>query len=116
VVATIEVARGLELLFDEVTVNEEVSDATDEPARICGAGLTSTRNGEPLAIMPDGIIQRLRVACTNALGAKYDPCPGFELNEAALTQKRGPPRFFQSHAATRLRRFLVPLAAGSAAQ
>src|SRR6516164_45236 len=25
--------------------------------------LFSTRNGEPLAIMPDGVIQRLRVAC-----------------------------------------------------
>lgn len=33
--------------------------------------LFSTQNGEPLAIMPDGVIQRLRVACANALGAKY---------------------------------------------
>jgi len=33
--------------------------------------LFSTRNGEPLAIMPDGVMQRLRVACANALGAKY---------------------------------------------
>lgn len=33
--------------------------------------LFSTRNGEPLAIMPDGVIQRLRVACTNALAARY---------------------------------------------
>ena len=33
--------------------------------------LFSTRTGEPLAIMPDGVIQRLRVACANALGAKY---------------------------------------------
>jgi ornithine cyclodeaminase/alanine dehydrogenase-like protein (mu-crystallin family) len=33
--------------------------------------LFSTRNGEPLAIMPDGVIQRLRVACANALGARY---------------------------------------------
>jgi alanine dehydrogenase len=33
--------------------------------------LFSTRNGEPLAIMPDGVIQRIRVACANALGAKY---------------------------------------------
>ena len=33
--------------------------------------LFSTRTGEPLAIMPDGIMQRLRVASTNALGAKY---------------------------------------------
>jgi alanine dehydrogenase len=31
--------------------------------------------GEPLAIMPDGVIQRLRVACTNALGAKYMAAP-----------------------------------------
>src|SRR5262245_28702295 len=33
--------------------------------------LFSTRNGEPLAIMPDGVIQRLRVACANAFGAIY---------------------------------------------
>lgn len=33
--------------------------------------LFSTRSGEPLAIMPDGVMQRLRVASTNALGAKY---------------------------------------------
>ena len=26
---------------------------------------------EPVAIMPDGVIQRLRVACANALGARY---------------------------------------------
>lgn len=31
----------------------------------------STRTGEPLAIMPDGVMQRLRVASTNALAAKY---------------------------------------------
>lgn len=33
--------------------------------------LFSTRTGEPLAIMPDGVMQRLRVAATNALGVKY---------------------------------------------
>jgi alanine dehydrogenase len=33
--------------------------------------LFSTRTGEPLAIMPDGMIQSMRVAATNALGAKY---------------------------------------------
>ena len=33
--------------------------------------LFSTRTGEPLAIMPDGVMQRLRVAATNALAAKY---------------------------------------------
>lgn len=33
--------------------------------------LFSTRTGEPLAIMPDGVMQRLRVACTNALGVRY---------------------------------------------
>ena len=33
--------------------------------------LFSTRTGEPLAIMPDGQIQSMRVAATNALGAKY---------------------------------------------
>jgi alanine dehydrogenase len=40
--------------------------------KFCGLILLfSTRNGEPLAIMPDGVIQQLRVACTNALAAKY---------------------------------------------
>jgi len=33
--------------------------------------LFSTTTGEPLAIVPDGIIQRLRVAATNGLGIKY---------------------------------------------
>jgi ornithine cyclodeaminase/alanine dehydrogenase-like protein (mu-crystallin family) len=46
--------------------------ATAPGGKFCGLVLLfSTRNGEPLAIMPDGIIQRLRVACTNAIGAKY---------------------------------------------
>jgi alanine dehydrogenase len=40
--------------------------------KFCGLiMLFSTRSGEPIAIMPDGVIQQLRVACTNALGAKY---------------------------------------------
>jgi ornithine cyclodeaminase/alanine dehydrogenase-like protein (mu-crystallin family) len=33
--------------------------------------LFSTENGEPLAIMPDGVIQRTRVGATNGLGIKY---------------------------------------------
>ena len=33
--------------------------------------LFSTKTGEPLAIMPDGIIQHQRVACTNAIAARY---------------------------------------------
>jgi alanine dehydrogenase len=33
--------------------------------------LFSTKNGEPLAIIPDGVIQQLRVAATQAIGAKY---------------------------------------------
>ncbi len=33
--------------------------------------LFSTKTGEPLAIMPDGQMQSMRVAATNALGAKY---------------------------------------------
>lgn len=37
--------------------------------------LFSTRTGEPLAIMPDGVMQRLRVASTNALAAKYMAAP-----------------------------------------
>ena len=33
--------------------------------------LFSTRTGEPLAIFPDGVIQRMRVGATTGLGAKY---------------------------------------------
>ena len=33
--------------------------------------LFSTHNGEPLAIMPDGVMQRARVGATNAIAAKY---------------------------------------------
>ena len=33
--------------------------------------LFSTENGEPLAIMPDGVMQRMRVGATNGLGIKY---------------------------------------------
>jgi ornithine cyclodeaminase/alanine dehydrogenase-like protein (mu-crystallin family) len=33
--------------------------------------LFSTETGEPLAIFPDGCLQRLRVGATNGLGAKY---------------------------------------------
>ena len=33
--------------------------------------LFSTENGEPLAIMPDGVMQRMRVGAANGLGAKY---------------------------------------------
>ena len=33
--------------------------------------LFSTSNGEPLAIMPDGVVQRTRVGATNGLGIKY---------------------------------------------
>jgi ornithine cyclodeaminase/alanine dehydrogenase-like protein (mu-crystallin family) len=33
--------------------------------------LFSTRTGEPLAILPDGVIQRMRVGGTSGLGAKY---------------------------------------------
>ena len=33
--------------------------------------LFSTTTGEPLAIIPDGIVQRLRVGATNGLGVKY---------------------------------------------
>lgn len=40
--------------------------------------LFSIKTGEPLAIMPDGVIQRLRVGATSALGMRYlaksDPC------------------------------------------
>lgn len=33
--------------------------------------LFSVENGEPLAIMPDGVMQRMRVGAANGLGAKY---------------------------------------------
>src|ERR1700676_993432 len=33
--------------------------------------LFSTENGEPLAIFPDGVMQRMRVGAANGLGAKY---------------------------------------------
>ena len=33
--------------------------------------LFSTDNGEPLAIFPDGVVQRLRVGAANGLGVKY---------------------------------------------
>lgn len=33
--------------------------------------LFSTENAEPLAIMPDGVVQRTRVGATNGLGVKY---------------------------------------------
>lgn len=33
--------------------------------------LFSTATGEPLAILPDGVVQRMRVGGTNGLGAKY---------------------------------------------
>src|ERR1700761_6954603 len=33
--------------------------------------LFSTENGEPLAIFPDGVLQRMRVGATNGLGVKY---------------------------------------------
>jgi alanine dehydrogenase len=33
--------------------------------------LFSTENGEPLAILPDGVMQRMRVGATNGLGIKY---------------------------------------------
>jgi alanine dehydrogenase len=33
--------------------------------------LFSTVNGEPLAMFPDGVVQRMRVACSSALAARY---------------------------------------------
>src|ERR1700754_3670761 len=33
--------------------------------------LFSTANGAPLAIMPDGVVQRMRVGATNGLAAKH---------------------------------------------
>ena len=43
-----------------------------EPGTFCGLiFLVSTRNGEPLAIMNDGILQHMRVGACAGLGAKY---------------------------------------------
>ena len=43
-----------------------------EPGRFCGFVMVfSTRNGEPLAIINDGIIQHMRVGGCAGLGAKY---------------------------------------------
>ena len=40
--------------------------------RYCGLVLLfSAENGEPLAIMPDGVMQRMRVGAANGLGVKY---------------------------------------------
>src|SRR6202049_2925802 len=40
--------------------------------RYCGLVLLfSTENGEPLAILPDGVMQRRRVGAANGLGVKY---------------------------------------------
>jgi len=40
--------------------------------RYCGLVLLfSTDNGEPLAILPDGVMQRMRVGAANGLGVKY---------------------------------------------
>ena len=33
--------------------------------------LFSAENGEPLAILPDGVMQRMRVGAANGLGIKY---------------------------------------------
>jgi alanine dehydrogenase len=43
-----------------------------EPGTFCGLiFLVSTRNGEPLALINDGILQHIRVGATAGLGAKY---------------------------------------------
>jgi ornithine cyclodeaminase/alanine dehydrogenase-like protein (mu-crystallin family) len=48
-------------------------------ARYCGLVLLfSSENGEPLAIMPDGVMQRMRVGAANGLGVKYLARPDAE--------------------------------------
>src|SRR5437016_7709906 len=37
--------------------------------------LFSVENGEPLAILPDGVMQRMRVGAANGLGIKYPAAP-----------------------------------------
>ncbi len=39
----------------------------------------STETGEPIAIMPDGVMQKLRVASTNAIAAKYMAPPNAQV-------------------------------------
>jgi ornithine cyclodeaminase/alanine dehydrogenase-like protein (mu-crystallin family) len=51
-------------------VREKVPAAPN--ARYTGLVLLfSTENGEPLAILPDGVMQRMRVGAANGLGVKY---------------------------------------------
>lgn len=43
-----------------------------EPGKYCGlVFLLSTRTGEPLAILNDGVLQQMRVGADSAIGAKY---------------------------------------------
>src|SRR6201999_3677433 len=45
---------------------------TAQGTRWCGLALLFTVDtGEPLAILPDGVMQRMRVGAANGLGVKY---------------------------------------------
>ncbi len=63
---------------DIVTWPERAGNARREKVPLAPGGrwvglvlLFSSETGEPLAIFPDGYLQRLRVAATNGLGVKY---------------------------------------------
>lgn len=63
---------------DIVTWPERAGNARREKVPLAPGGrwvglvlLFSSETGEPLAILPDGYLQRLRVGATNGLGAKY---------------------------------------------
>ena len=71
--------RGFRITSDIITMPK--AGNTVRRARDCESApndryvglvlLFSTENGEPLAIMPDGVMQRFRVGAANGLGVKY---------------------------------------------
>ncbi len=68
---------AIRMKSDMLVWNQEGQFKTEEkyciqPGTYCGLiFLTSVRNGEPLALMNDGILQHLRVGACAGLGAKY---------------------------------------------
>ena len=68
---------AIRMKSDMLVWNQEGEFKTEEkyciePGTYCGLiFLTSVRNGEPLALMNDGILQHLRVGACAGLGAKY---------------------------------------------
>ena len=52
-------------------MREKVPAAPQAAAYVGLVLLFSVENGEPLAILPDGVMQRMRVGAANGLGIKY---------------------------------------------